>query len=153
MAMDLVVFGSRISVKIKPSDRERRVSRTMLANTARFWSPLHTTSVSLWCTMLPFLQSCKLSLPSRIWVNMLCTSTHSFSYVCYISSPSRPLPFIVVIILSEGYKLRSSLLCNFLQPPVTSFQTTSASVLFTLCAVRQFLQSGFCSLVVVLLLR
>jgi hypothetical protein len=42
------------------------------------------------------------------------------SHSCYTSCPSTILDLIILIILSEHYKLWSSSLCSFLQPPVTS---------------------------------
>jgi hypothetical protein len=41
--------------------------------------------------------------------------------VCYIAHPSHPFYLITLVISAEEYKLWSSLLCTFLQPPFTSF--------------------------------
>jgi hypothetical protein len=38
---------------------------------------------------------------------------------CYMPRPSHPPYLIILIILGEQYKLRSSSLCSFLQPPIT----------------------------------
>jgi len=41
-------------------------------------------------------------------------------HACYMFRPSHPLDLITLIILGEGFKLRSSSLCRLLQPQATS---------------------------------